>query len=190
MKKGSLFQLMKLVVIVGFIMSSACDKKDDGGSKATTPLNNTCLNQACDGTVYNQQGWLPYPTSYAQYGGYYSYYNQYYYGNYSYNYYGQFCDCPTGYLPVYSSSNGLGCVQNTYIQPFWNIALYVSYQTNNNWTNVPIMSSVQSPATASSKNCYNSVLNSCIVDSPNSCGNGYACQATSGASRIGICVRK
>ncbi|HPI39337.1 MAG TPA: hypothetical protein PLJ21_00940 [Pseudobdellovibrionaceae bacterium] len=187
-RKQLSISLLKLTILAGFIFASACDKKDEG-RPATTPLNNTCLNQACDTSVYNQQGWQPYPTSYSQYGGYNSYYNQYYYGTYSYNYYGQFCDCPSGYLPVYNSSNGLGCVQNVYVQPYWNIAFYASLNSNNNWTNVPIMSSVQSPANASSKNCYNGVLNSCIVDQPNSCGYGYGCQVTAGGSRIGICVR-
>lgn len=184
--------ILQLMVLMGFIFGSACDKKDSG-QPATTPLNTTCLNQACDTTVYNQpgQGWIPYPTSYAQpYGGYNAYYNQTYYGSYNYNLYGQFCDCPSGFLPVYGAANGLGCVQNTMVQPYWNMALYVSLQTNNNWSNVPIMSSVQSTAAASSKNCYKSVLSGCIVDQYNSCGYGYACQATAGASRIGICVRK
>ncbi len=180
----------KFILAMGFLFGSACDSNKDNSRPATTPLNNACLNQVCDGSVYNQAGWMPYPTSYAQYGGYNAYYNQFYYGNYSYNYYGQFCDCPSGYLPAYNSDNGLGCVQTSAVQPYWSFAAYFSLQANNNWTNVPIMSSVQGPSTASSRNCYNSVLTSCLADMHESCGRGYACQTTSGASRIGICVRR
>ena len=141
--------------------------------------NLTTANGSCDPTLYNQYspyGFSAYP---------YTSFNSYNWSS-GYNYM-PLCDCPINTRPVYNGSIGLGCVSIQQFEPIATGAYFWSLSPNNyqwvNWTQV----SNTNGAIGSMSNCYQQVASACFIDTPNSCGTGYTCQATSGGSRLGIC---
>ncbi|MFZ4405021.1 MAG: hypothetical protein ACOYOK_13030 [Pseudobdellovibrionaceae bacterium] len=198
------------------LLSFGCgNKKNDSAPEtptntAATPLNNSCANTQCDNSVYNQYnqyGWMPYPYNnnpYQNYGGYnYNYGYNYGYGyggrggynnydpyfNNPNNTYNRFCDCPTGFQPAYSNSYGLGCLRRDYYTPYASFALQWSWGvSSNSWINIPQISNTQ--GYNNSNSCYQSVLQTCLVDQSGDCGNGATCVASAGGSRLGICTRQ
>lgn len=190
MKKLMFFMLSLLIL-------SACQSDSGGGSNgttnnATTPLNMDCINGStyCNNNQYYQyNGFMPYP-------GLYNY--AYNYVNHFYNY--GFCNCPSGYSPVYNGSLGLGCVMNGYMN---NIGgMVVTW----NWSFGPFsgQSSVYAPAAPPAYNnypqtsninqqfntytCTRTLSQSCFTNQPGSCGPGSTCRQTTIGSNLGICV--
>jgi hypothetical protein len=200
-----------LTVVVAFSLA-ACNKSDDKKNNdvvAQPPpptMDNSCIagQVNCNQQLYNnyyQYGFRPYgvnPYNYNNgYNGYwnnsrnpYAYYYQNTYG-YGYNNLG-FCNCPTGYRPVYNGGMGLGCVSLNYIQPFASGAFYYGLQVQSNnyhWVNISQISNTSGYPARNS--CYDNVAQSCFVDQANSCGSSaYICRPTAGGSRLGICTRQ
>lgn len=197
--------MKKWLFICTSLLVAACGSNNNNNNSsptatptATTALNPSCLNGTtnCNNNQYNQYyqyGWQAYPTNpYYTNGLGQSYYN----GNY------RFCNCPTGFVPAYNGSLGLGCVSANYVPNDayrWSLGYGYSWTfsygygfgpvapvpTGNNMINFGQISNTQGyPATYS---CYTNVAQACYVDQANSCGNGAQCIATVGGSRLGIC---
>lgn len=172
----------------------SCGSKNND-TTATTPTTN-CLyanSPGCNGTMYNQYPFTPYPGNYGGYGygggGYYGgYYQPPYYGNgYPYSNTG-FCQCPGGYSPVYNNSAGLGCVQQQYLAPVAGLVGYWTLQgSNTQWVNIPQVSNIPSNQT-SNVSCMNGVAQACVLNQAANCPSGQTCHAVSNTA--GICVRQ
>ncbi|MCK6597571.1 MAG: hypothetical protein L6Q37_04340 [Bdellovibrionaceae bacterium] len=171
-----------LVLIVNLLIS--CNNNSSNTAAPPVP-SNQCLtgtvynNGGCSNQVYanyNQYGFMPYP-----YGN--TLYNNGYYGNS----YVPYCNCPSGYRPVYNGSIGMGCVASPYFSPIAIGANYWSVTPNNyqivNWNQV----SSNGNTVGGYTNCYQNLAQSCFIDQINSCGSGYICRATAVGSRLGIC---
>lgn len=189
--------------LLGFItlMSlalTACPGSNSGNNsnnvvannQATTPLDPKCLNGStyCPQYYYNNYnyyGWMAYPV--------------YYYGNTISN--GYFCDCPTGYSPVYNPSWGFGCVSSNYLNPFMNFTVvyntwsyygysfsygYTAPVYSNNGVNISQFSNMQGGNYA--RTCTQTLPQSCVVNQANSCGGANRCVPTVSGSPIGICT--
>lgn len=155
------------------------------GTIATVPApapTGTCTAGAtnCPGNNYGQfTGYTPYPSQPSPYGmnG----------GANGVPVYGNFCDCPVGFRPVYNAQYGLGCVSMAALQPYASGTIYWGWNANNNqWVNIPQVSNTQ--GYPSSNACYRHVAQSCFVDQANTCGANATCQPTGGGSRLGVCV--
>lgn len=188
--------MKRLAFLVLALFVTACDGGGDSGSpaatpvyQATEPLNSRCYDGTayCHGGIYSQYyGWSLYPG--LQYGyNYMNYFNQY-----------GFCNCAPGSIPAYNATNGLGCVRVDVMMGFvplqWNLGArdgapyynggWRAHEYPNNFGQVSNVSGYPT-----SNTCYNSLVQSCSIDIPNSCGVGNICQATNNGSRLGICVR-
>lgn len=177
---------------------------DNGGGVGTTPvstplpptLNQSCLNGStyCNNSLYNQTpGFMQYPGLY----------------NYAYNYtthfnqYG-FCDCPYGFLPVYNSTYGLGCVSRQVLQPYasnfmrwqWDTAT-VGWGYANNYNNTYDAPQTSLPNFPQYSNipqaghypgsCTKHVTQSCMMDQSITCGQGAICRQVYQGSNLGVC---
>ena len=87
-------------------------------------------------------------------------------------------------MPTYNSYAGLGCVQ-TASQGAYAYAYFSWGANNNQWTNIP---QISNHSGYTNNGCYNGVVQSCLVDQPNTCSVGYSCRADSASSRLGLCV--
>jgi hypothetical protein len=173
-------------LVMPFLFAACGGNKSDSGNSTTTIATVPPPSQCMDGTTYCNAN------MYGQNYGYQAYpYNPYYYGFNGYyggGQYANFCDCPGGSRPVFNGQYGLGCVNSSAFGPYASGAVYWGWGANNNqWVNWPSRSNTQPIANAA---CYGNVAQSCIVGQANTCGTGAACQPTSGASRVGICVRQ
>jgi len=204
---------MKKLFVLGVIALSfwSCAKSGDSNNPPAQQVVNSvdCVRypQQCQGNVYNNNyGYQPYQYGYGNTYGTSGYNNGYPYSNsggYFYNngIYGAgsgpfhymnnanyLCNCPTGTMPTYNVYGGLGCVNNGFVNGYVGAYAYWGWSTgpgNNQWTNIP---QVSNHVGYSNQNCYNGVVQSCLTDQPNSCGNGYTCRASSAGSRMGLCV--
>lgn len=180
--------MKKWILAFSILFLAACGDKgqDNKGadnntanvSNASTPLDSNCLqnNAYCDNTIYNQQqNWMAYPNS--------NY--QSYQGNYT------FCACPSGYMPAYNGTIGLGCVRKTR-------APQTYYQWQFKWRSNQSgfrydynYSSSRRRSTRShtqqNRNCYANIAQSCFIGQANGCQSGGQCQST-GTGSLGVCV--
>lgn len=137
-------KLLKLssLLVLPIVMAIACAKKDDKQETATAPMNNNCVLNNCDNSVYNnygQFGFSPYNLNGMSYVSWY-----YQYG--SGMGFGQFCNCTANTYPVYNSAYGLGCVNSQVIAPFFSVAAAWTLQPNNfQWTAMPLYSNINGP---------------------------------------------
>lgn len=174
------------VALVFLAMTSSCQqsKRND----ATVPtMNADCVSNpsACNSNIYQQTP------------GYYSYNNNpygggYYNGYYNYNYGGGYtnpsnlCNCTTGYIPTYNNYAGLGCVQTSQIYGYGSAYAYFGWGPNNtHWVNIP---QISNNVGYTSSQCYNGVIQSCLIDQVNSCSAGYTCRTNTAGSRLGLCI--
>lgn len=178
---------------------AACQPGDDGntaGNKvATTPLELSCINGTanCNNAAYGNYGygW----TTYTYPGAY----------NYTYNYNNifvqqGFCGCPSGYLPTYNGSYGLGCVSQQLLQPVWNNFYFWSYSYGYTYgysyvpsapqmtINHPQYSNIPTNSNSYSS-CSQTLTQSCILSQGNTCGVGATCREVLSGSNLGVCVR-
>lgn len=173
------------LAIVVFIVSS-CQKSSDSsnaGVVTTDCVNNPAL---CQNGIYSQNpGFRPYNYN----NGYnYGYNNGYATGSpfYYMNNAAYLCNCPTGTMPTYNNYGGLGCVQNSYVYGAGGLYAYAYFgYSNNQWMNIPQVSNLSA---YSNNGCYNGIVQSCVVNNPNSCSAGYTCRPTTAASALGMCV--
>lgn len=187
---------------------SACQKAE---TDATVPtVDSQCVNNPnlCQQNIYNNTpGYTPYNynnqynngfnngfNNYNNYNYNYNYqyrYNQNYYVNpfTSYNNSNYLCNCPSGSVPTYNSYAGLGCVQTSQVYGYGGYGYaYFGWGGANNsqWVNIPQISN--HVGYTGNGGCYNGVIQSCLVDQPNTCSVGYSCQTSSAASRVGLCI--
>ena len=194
MKNWMLVAILSLGVVL-----VACDKKDDNSGQQVVvqppPAPTTqCLNGQvnCNPNVYQQYspyGYAPYGINPYNYGGYQSYWNNYgmnFYGNNYTNHIG-FCDCASGYRPIYNSGMGLGCISQNQFSPYAYGAFSWGYQPQNGqWVNFNQVSNTTGYPTQN--NCYDNVVGSCVLnDARYACPAGLTCTPTSGGSQMGIC---
>lgn len=181
--------MKRLVFIIFTLFVMACQPNNDGNggnTQVTTPLNMSCLNGSayCNSNQYAQYyGWMPYPGLYNYAYDYTSYFNQY-----------GFCNCPSGYAPVYNGSFGLGCVNTQILEP------YVGFTFNWQWgtwsyttaapqttINYPQYSNIPG-ASNSAYSCSRTLTQSCLLDQGNTCGTGATCRQVISGSNLGVCV--
>lgn len=182
-----------IYLLITVFALAACQPGDDNGTgnkQATTPLELNCLNGTtyCNNQPYaNHYGWMPYPGLY----------------NYAYNYNNVFiqqgfCGCPSGYLPTYNGSYGLGCVSQQLLQPFYGYYFYWTYGYGYTYgyapsapqatINIPQYSNI--PANSNSySSCSQTLTQSCILSQGNTCGVGATCREAIVGSNLGVCVR-
>ncbi|WP_041577954.1 hypothetical protein [Bdellovibrio bacteriovorus] len=194
--------MKKLITMVLTVFAlAACQPGNDGGGNntvtnpgqiATTPLQLPCINGTayCNNGAYaNYQGWMPYPGMY----------------NYAYNYsniFAQqgFCGCPSGYLPTYNGTFGLGCVQQQLIMPYWNDYFFWSYGYGWGFGYMSIPSAPQMtinhpqysniPTNSNSfSSCSQTLTQSCVLSQGNTCGVGATCRQVLSGSNLGVCVK-
>lgn len=185
---------------------SACQKPKQDTATVPPGVDAQCVNNPtlCQSNVYNTPGFTPY-----NYNNQYNNYNNggiygggyYYQGNYSGNYNGGYstspfqnynntsylCNCPSGMVPTYNSYAGLGCVQSSQVYGYGYAYFGWGGANNSQWTNIPQISNYAG-YTNSNSGCYNGVVQSCLVDQPNTCAAGYSCQGNSASTRLGFCV--
>lgn len=175
-----------LTLSVFILAFSSCQKSNQDAVVPTVTTD--CLNNPnlCNSGLYQQApGFSPYNYNglYGNsfYGGYQYGYNPFLQGN------GSLCSCPAGTVPTYNNYAGLGCVQSTMIYGY----AYISFgygASNNQWTNMPQISNMVGYGYSQNQSCYNTVVQSCFVGEPSSCGAGYSCRINSASARLGICV--
>lgn len=183
-----------LVLVV--FMVTACQKNQND----TPAISTDCLNNpsVCQSGVYNNSyGYTPYGNSSGY--GYGSTYQGSYVGGggpfYYLNNSAYLCNCPSGSIPTYNNYAGLGCVQSNLVGGIGGygggIGAYAYFgfnangANNNQWVNIPQISNT---AGYTNNGCYNGVIQSCVVTNVNSCGTGYTCRPSSGASALGLCT--
>ncbi len=148
----------------------ACNK---GGGDNSTPAAPPVAPVAPQ-TNYNQ---------YTQYGF------QPYGNNFAYSYSYGYCNCQTGFRPVYGVM-GMGCVQMDQIRPFGAGVYFYYGSVPNNYQNVNIGQVSNISGYPQTTNCFNNVAYSCFIDQANYCGQGRTCSPTAPGSRIGVCVNQ
>lgn len=180
--------MKRLIYFILALFVTACQPGNNGGNNvAVTPLNLNCINGTsyCNNNLYSQyNGWTSYPGLYNYAYNYTNYFNQY-----------GFCNCPSGYLPTYNGSYGLGCVNSQLLQPyagfyyFWQFGLgsTYSYSAPQTTINYPQYSNV--PGASNSGACSSTLTQSCQLDQVNSCGAGATCRQVISGSNLGVCVR-
>lgn len=191
MKTQNLFKIGTMVVFA--LALNACGGNSSSNTApanttATTPLSNPCMTGQtnCENNFYqynySNYGLIPYPVNFYTYGGINNYWN--YTGNY-----GQFCNCPNGYRPIYNNNIGIACMPTqtfqTYTNNFGGAFYWGAYANNSQWVNIPQSSNYQQYYPQNG--CYTNVARSCFIDNINECGSGSICQPTGAGSRFGIC---
>lgn len=218
-----------LYLVVCVLALSACGSKDNGnggggapapgGQVATTALDASCLNglatpnQACNGALYgqsNQYGFMPYQIQQNtwQGTGYYSYsyqqFNPQQWGGISNQ--AAFCSCPRGYRPVYTNTQGLGCVSIAHLNRNYGAAVYFAMDSNNQFVLAGLyhpnfqsdrydqhpsglrrMSRVRMYNFRNRNTCYQHVIQGCQVG-VTPCAAGSSCIPAGVGSPIGICA--
>lgn len=171
--------IIQLALITLTLSSCQPDSKE-----AVVSGNNVCV---ADPTCKPSNGFNG--ASYQNHPGYTPYgYGQpfYYYNNNAF-----LCNCPYGTLPTFNRFAGLGCVSVNQLgmKASFSAFFYLSWG-NNQWTNLPQL--YRYNYSSGSGSCYNGVVQSCLVNQPNSCPSGYICRpnnmASSSASNMGLCV--
>ena len=177
----------KLILFIFALCLAACQGSDNGNGGNTTtvitPLSMSCINGSayCNNTQYAQSyGFIPYPGLYT----------------YAYDYTNQFaqygfCNCPSGYQPVYNASYGLGCVNTQLLQPYE--GYYYSMQWGWSYVgaapqttiNIPQVSNI---AGATHGRCTRTLTQSCLLDQGNTCGAGATCRQVLQGSNLGVCM--
>lgn len=202
-KKNGLSQKQSWFIIAGaaclpFIMlACGSSKSSETPQYASTPTSMACLYGAatCDSTQYSlYYGFQTYP-------GFQTIYvdqelaNRYSTTNSS-AYYSQnvtnFCNCPAGTRPVFNGQIGMGCVNTQMIATFSSRAYFwgqttASQGSSYNYVNWNQVSNMNGSGLANG--CYTDLAWACFIDVPNSCFQGYTCQAAISNSRLGICSR-
>lgn len=180
-------KLMAFILTASALVGLSSCQKSSSDSQPVQTLNNQCAYNPslCQSQVY-QQGNGFYPYTYTNYGG---YNTGYAWGAafYTMNNSSYLCNCPAGTMPTYNTYGGLGCVSNQLVGGFYGSVYFGwgSGATNNQWVNIPQVSNYSG---YNQSNCYNGVVQSCLVDQPGMCGSGSTCQASSAQSRLGLCV--
>lgn len=187
MKNFKSLIILGMTLFVVSCQNGGSDSNNNNGNNTTTPINGDCVNNpsSCQQGVYNQgYGFYPYNNGYP-----YNYQGGFYYTNNS----AYLCNCPAGSMPTYNNYGGLGCVSSNYAYGYggyayfgWGAGSY-SGASNNQWVNIPQVSNYTG-YNQSNGNCYNGVVQSCLVDQASSCSAGYTCRATAAQSRLGLCV--
>lgn len=198
---------MKVIVFVYvalvFVAMTSC-KNSKQNDAAVPTMNADCVSNpnTCNSGLYQQTpGFNSYNYNNNPYGGGYygSGYNYNYYGGYNSGYTNPFsysnssanlCNCSYGSVPTYNNYAGLGCVQSNMLNNSGYIGVYAYFgwgPNNSQWVNIPQISN-NVGYTNSNSSCYNGVVQSCLIDQPNSCSNGYTCRTSSAGSRLGLCV--
>ena len=183
--------LIVMYIALVFLALSGCNPRieEQQATVPPPPLTGDCVANpaACQTNLYNTPGYQPYnynnPYQQSYYSGGYSYQYGYDNGPFSYQQNSAYlCNCQQGYMPTYNSYAGLGCVQNAAQGAY----AYFSWGANNNqWTNIP---QISNHSGYTNNGCYNGVVQSCLVDQPNTCSVGYSCRADSASSRLGLCI--
>lgn len=192
---------MRTLLVVYFALVvlalSACQKSNQEAKVPTMSTNCIDTPSSCNSNVYQQTpGYSPYGNQSGSSSGYnnnygygYGYGSNYgYQGNYNPFIYGNnsayLCNCPSGSVPTYNSYAGLGCVQSTLVYGYFYASF--GYSTNNSqWTNIP---QISNRVSSSQGSCYNGVIQSCFIDSTESCMVGFSCRPHDANSKLGICV--
>lgn len=173
-------QMLMIAVLSIGVLTTACQKKDDGGgggTPAATPAPapapsvttlqcNVPGNTTCNPGIYQNNSWPVYP--------------------YQWNYYNGFCGCPANYRPVYNATWGIGCAP---IGTFTTDTAYMGwmYQAQNNqWLNIPQVT--YSATVSTSGNCFADAAQACDSGVANSCGANAECRKIGPASSLGLCV--
>lgn len=192
-----------LLILVSSLLFWGCgkDKSDSNSGTSTACLQNPYTG-TCDNSAYNQYaqwGFYPYPIN-ANNPGYTSDPNspfRYRLDYYYYGYYGNstnLCNCPAGTRPVYNGGMGIGCAA-VQAMPNWLPIYYHGLNTisgppiNNHYVNIPQVSNITGVYN-NFGGCYGQVAWSCLLNQPNQCPSGTACQANAQNSPIGICVKQ
>lgn len=186
-----------LIAVLAALIVTSCQQGGGGSSGTptttvsttnTTTMNPNCVSNpaACQQGIYQQgTGFYPYNYNYGYNNGYpYGYNGGFYYTNNA----AYLCSCPAGTIPTYNNYGGLGCVNSGYAYgggyAYFSWGGGYSGATNNQWVNIPQVSNYTG---YNQSNCYNGVVQSCLVDQP-TCSAGYTCRATAAQSRLGLCV--
>lgn len=180
-----------ILFITTLFVVAACQQDNSGGTAnpgtpVVTPLSMSCINGTayCNNSAYTQHyGWLPYPGMYNYAYDYTNHFNQY-----------GFCNCPSGYMPVYNGTYGLGCVNTQILEPYQGVYFYwqwgqLGYTTAapQATTNFPQYSNI--PGTINSAyNCSRTLTQSCLLDQGNTCGTGATCRQVFPGSNLGVCI--
>lgn len=180
MKTISLF-FMSCLVALSIL---ACNRNGGNNDAAVPPVVAQPPPPACvPGTLAYDPNCTGY-NGYAQYG-----FQAYGYGL-PYNRGFGYCNCNTGFRPVYGHM-GLGCVQMEQIRPFVGAYFYMGAIPNNYQTvNIPQVSNITGYPQMATANCFDNVAISCFVTQANSCGAGRLCRPTGPGSALGICVNQ
>ncbi len=170
--------------LVCVIALSACQKKDDGGNSAnqgggvvaSTPQTACNLPSRqgdsvnCNPEQYRNYGWQPLP--------------------YQWNYGQNFCGCPVGTRPVYTTNYGFGCAPNNVYYDAYNQypnQVFNYWNQNTHYNNIPQIS--YAPLiSGDSQNCYQQAAQACDSREANSCGSNGYCRVVGGGSVLGICT--
>lgn len=216
-----------LLTICSLVIGACGSKGGDGGGAApngqvaTTGLDAGCLNTAtptaaCNGAMYGQYrqyGFQPYGIQYNQWQtlGYQNYY-QYSYSTFRpYSYGGvstqaSFCSCGVGYRPVYTATQGLGCVRERDFSRFYGSAVYFYMDANNQFVLAGMLEANNQnqfygqypqgmprfsysrfkPFKSRGNTCYQHVAQGCQVG-VTPCSSGTSCIAQPN-SQMGICA--
>lgn len=185
MKKIILATVNLLSVIILLTSCGSSSSKSSNTNNNNTPTNymanpyqNNCLNGQvnCSGNFsqynYSNYGLIPYPINFYYYGGIQAYWqyrgiNQ-----------GNFCECPSGYQPVFNQHVGIACMKIQSVN-YYNYS-GGGYYYQGQWINYP-------QNYYNNQNCYSQIATSCFVDQQ-MCGAGSYCRPTGNGSRFGICV--
>lgn len=180
--------MKRLVFFIFALFLAACQGNDNGNpavnnTVVTTPLSMSCINGGtyCNNNVYSQyRGFIPYPGMY----------------NYAYDYTNQFnqygfCNCPSGYQPVYNGSMGLGCIYSGLMQSdIW----YFTWQWGWGYTSAAPQTTINYPQYSNipggtNGRCSRTLTQSCLLDQGNTCDTGATCRQVLQGSNLGVCVR-
>lgn len=176
----------KLIIFIFALFLAACQGSNDsngGNTTVVTPLSMSCINGSayCNNAAYGQTyGWMPYPGMY----------------NYAFDYttvfaqYG-FCNCPTGYQPVYNATYGLGCVNTQLLQAYegyyssWQWGWGYAAPAPQTTINIPQYSNIPG---GTGGQCTRTLTQSCLTDQANTCSAGATCRQVLAGSNLGVCT--
>lgn len=183
--------MKRLVFFIFALFLTACQGNDGGSgpvmantTQVSTPLGMTCINGGtyCNNSAYYQyHGFIPYPGLYNYAYNYTNYFNQY-----------GFCNCPSGYQPIYNGTMGLGCVNTQLLQPYE--GYYFTWQWGWGYTSAAPQTVINYPQYSNipggtNGQCSRTLTQSCLLDQGNTCDTGATCRQVLYGSNLGVCVK-